>query len=67
MAVADDLRETLLTARQAMGPDAHPIHVCRLQLIWNMIQWSIKQDPDHWQAALARAERLVDASHTPMP
>ena len=61
MSTADDLRETLLTAREAMGPDAHPIHVARMQLIWQIIQSACRADPDHWQRALERAERAVDA------
>ncbi len=62
MRVTDDLRETLLTARQALGTDAHPIHVARLQLVWTIVQWALKEEPAHWQAALERAERAVDTT-----
>jgi hypothetical protein len=61
VSASDDLRETLLTARQALGPEAHPIHVARLQLIWSIVQWACKAQPEHWQQALERAERAVDA------
>jgi hypothetical protein len=60
--VADDLRETLLTARQAMGADAHPIHVARLQLVWRIVQWAVKEEPEHWQRQLEQAERAVDSA-----
>ena len=50
MALADDLRETLLTAHQAIGPDAHRIHVARLQLVWHIVQWATRE----------QAERAVD-------
>ena len=60
MSVANDLRETLATARQALGADAHPIHIARLQLIWRIVQWAVKEEPAHWQRQLEQAERAVD-------
>lgn len=61
MAVADDLRATLLICRDQLGAiEAHPIHIARLRLIWIIVQWAIEADPQHWQAALDRAERISD-------
>jgi hypothetical protein len=62
MSVTDDLRQTLLMCREQLGPELHPIYIARLQLIWMIVQWAIKAQPDHWQAALDRAERAVDAT-----
>jgi hypothetical protein len=62
MAVAEDLRETLLLCREQLDKiDAHPIYIARLRLIWTIVQWAIEADPPHWQAALDRAERIVDS------
>lgn len=60
MSAAEDLRETLLTAREAMGPEAHPIHVARLQLVWRIVQWACREQGGFWQEQLERAERAVD-------
>lgn len=62
MAVTDDLRQTLLICRDQLGDELHPIHIARLALIWSIVQWACKAQPDHWQQALERAERAVDAT-----
>jgi hypothetical protein len=45
--------------RAALGPDAHPIHVARLQLLRSIVQWTIKCQPEHWQQALERGAKAV--------
>jgi hypothetical protein len=62
MSVRDDLRETLLLCREQLGDELHPIYKARLALIWSIVQWACKCQPEHWQQALERAERAVDAT-----
>jgi hypothetical protein len=62
MNVTEDLRLTLLICKDALPGDVHAIHTARLQLIWAIVQWAIKEEPQHWQAALERAEKAVDAA-----
>lgn len=61
MTVADDLRDTLEYCQYMLSfIEAHPIYLARVKVIEQIVQDACIQSPKYWQAALERAEQMVD-------